>query len=49
MQGMNVFRKILEARSTVKMCTFEKSDTLSHLLNTHCPTATPIQSTTYDK
>ena len=52
-----VFRKILEVRSAVKMGTFEKSDrsltdpgsdTLNNLLNTHGPTATPIQPTVYD-
>ena len=56
--GINAFRKILEARPTVRMGTFEKpdgsltdpgTDTLQHLLDTHCPTATPIKSTQYDK
>ena len=56
--GINAFRKILEARPAVRMGTFEKpdgsltdpgTDTLQHLLDTHCPTATPIQPTQYNK
>ena len=57
-QGMNTFRKILENRCAVKLGTLEKpdgsttdpgEDTLNFLLQTHCPTATPIKNTVYDQ